>query len=176
RFILWNTDVLSTNVLEINHLHEADSTLTGRSTRFDPYYTSIPFFYHCHADAHGAKMAGFFIDNGYKANVDFEQRDAYSLKFCGGQYTEYVFAGPSMADILAAYTFVTGRMAAPPLWALGHHQCRFHDYTDEGILDIGRAYRDKNIPCDVLWLDIGYMNGYRVFTWDAKKFPDSPGM
>jgi alpha-glucosidase len=176
KFILWNTDVLSPNVLEINRLYEADSTLTGKSTRFDPYYTSIPFFYHCHADAHGAKMAGFFIDNGYKANVDFEQRDAYSLKFCGGQYTEYVFAGPSMADILAAYTFITGRMAAPPLWALGHHQCRFHDYTDEGILDIGRAYRDKNIPCDVLWLDIGYMNGYRVFTWDAKKFPDSPGM
>jgi alpha-glucosidase len=176
KFILWNTDVLSPKVLEINRLHEADATLTGKSTRFDPYYTSIPFFYHCHANAVGAKMAGFFIDNGYKANVDFEQRDAYSLRFCGGQYTEYVFAGPSMADILAAYTFVTGRMAAPPLWALGHHQCRFHDYTDEGILDIGRAYREKNIPCDVLWLDIGYMNGYRVFTWDAKKFPDAPEM
>jgi alpha-glucosidase len=175
KFILWNVDVLSPKTLEINRLFEADATLTGKSTRFDPYYTSIPFFYHC-VDGNGAKMAGFFIDNGYKGNVDFEQRDSYSLRFCGGQYTEYVFAGPSMADILAAYTFVTGRMAAPPLWALGHHQCRFHDYTDEGILDIGRAYREKNIPCDVLWLDIGYMNGYRVFTWDAKKFPDAPAM
>ena len=176
KFILWNTDVLAPNVLQRNHLHEVDTTLTGKSTRFDPYYTSIPFFYHCRADADGAKMAGFFIDNGYKASVDFEKRNTYSFSFSGGQYTEYVFAGPSMSDILAAYTFVTGRMAAPPIWALGHHQCRFHDYTDEGILDIGRAYRERKIPCDVLWLDIGYMNGFRVFTWDSDKFPDVPAM
>ena len=66
------------------------------------------------------------------------------------------------------------RLLMPPLWALGHHQCRFHDYTDEGILQIGRTYRERDIPLDVLWLDIGYMNGYRVFTWDETKFPDVP--
>ena len=67
-------------------------------------------------------------------------------------------------------------MAAPPIWALGHHQCRFHDYTEEQILDIGHAYRERQIPCDVLWLDIDYMDGFRVFTWDTNKFPDVPGM
>ncbi|HEX3697838.1 MAG TPA: glycoside hydrolase family 31 protein [Polyangia bacterium] len=175
-FILWNTDVLAQNVLSTNRLHEADLTLNGRSTNFDPYYASIPFFYHCRANNGDAKMAGFFIDNGYKANVDFSSRNQYSYRFGGGQYTEYVFAGPNMADILSAYTFVTGRMQAPPMWALGHHQCRFHDYTDEQILAIGRTYRERDIPCDVLWLDIGYMDGYRVFTWDKTKFCDVPGM
>jgi alpha-glucosidase len=172
KFILWNTDVLTPGVLQRNRLTEADLTLTGRSTRFDPYYASIPFFYHCRADARGARMAGFFVDNGYKGHFSFEDRDVYAYLFSGGQYTEYVFAGPSMRDILAAYTYVTGRMAAPPIWALGQHQCRFHDYTEKEILDIGRAYREKQIPCDVLWLDIGYMDGYRVFTWDERKFPD----
>lgn len=172
RFILWNTDVLAHNALRVNRLPEADQTLTGRSTRFDPYYTTIPFFYHCRTTPDGAQMAGFFVDNGYKANVDFASRHHYTYRFCGGQYTEYVFAGPHMADILSAYTFITGRMSPPPIWALGHHQCRFHDYTDEEILAIGRSYRQRDIPCDVLWLDIGYMDGYRVFTWDGKKFPD----
>jgi alpha-glucosidase len=176
KFILWNVDVLAPNILRQNRLYEADCSLHGQSTRFDPYYTSIPFFYHCRAAGDGAKMAGFFIDNGYKANVDWEQRDVYSYRFSGGQYTEYVFAGPAMRDILAAYTFITGRMAAPPLWALGHHQCRFHDYTDKDILSIGQAYRERQIPCDVLWLDIHYMNGYRVFTWDPAKFPEVPEM
>jgi alpha-glucosidase len=175
KFILWNTDVLAPGALERNRLHEAEE-LTGESTRFDPYYTSIPFFYHCRANNGDAKLAGFFIDNGYKANVDFEQRDVCSYRFTGGQYTEYVFAGPGMPEILAAYTYVTGRIAAPPIWALGHHQCRFHDYTHEGILNIGREYREREIPCDVLWLDIGYMDGYRVFTWDTSKFPDVPDM
>jgi alpha-glucosidase len=176
KFILWNTDVLERNVLRTNRLSEADGTLTGRSTRFDPYYSSMPFFYHCRSDNGTARMAGFFIDNGYKGNVDFESRLHYSCRFAGGQYTEYVFAGPEMPDILSAYTFVTGRMGAPPIWALGHHQSRFHDYRDEEILEIGRAYRQRDIPCDVLWLDIGYMDGYRVFTWDKKKFPDVPEM
>jgi alpha-glucosidase len=176
KFILWNTDVRSPDVLQRNGLHEADCTLKGRSTSFDPYYTSIPFFYQCRASARGADIAGFFVDNGYKAHFDLERRDLYSYRFSGGQYTEYVFAGPAMSRVLAAYTFVTGRMAAPPIWALGHHQCRFHDYTDKEIVNIGREYRERQIPCDVLWLDIGYMDGYRVFTWDASKFPDVPDM
>jgi alpha-glucosidase len=176
KLILWNTDVLAPNVLRTNRLYEAELEVSGRSTRFDPYYSSIPFFYHCRANGDGARIAGFFVDNAYKANFDFEARDVYSYRFSGGQYTEYVFAGPSMRDVLRGYTFVTGRMAAPPLWALGHHQCRFHDYTDEQIIDIGRAYRDRDIPCDVLWLDIGYMRGYRVFTWDTTKFGDVPEM
>jgi alpha-glucosidase len=67
-------------------------------------------------------------------------------------------------------------MAAPPIWALGHHQCRYHDYSDTEILEIGKEYRKRQIPCDVLWLDIGYMRGYRVFTWDEQRFPDVPGM
>ncbi len=176
KFILWNTDVLAPGTLQQNGLYEADANLSGRSTSFDPYYSSIPFFYHCRANGDGAKMAGFFVDNPYKANIEFDQTETYSYRFSGGQYTEYVFAGPEMRDVLSGYTFVTGRMAPPPIWALGQHQCRFHDYTDEEILDIGRDYRQRQIPCDVLWLDIGYMNGFRVFTWDPEKFPNVPEM
>ena len=176
KWILWNTDVLAPDAIRGQRLQdETDATLSGRSTNFDPYYSSIPFFYHCRANG-AVKMAGFFVDNAYKANIDLSRNGHYSYRFSGGQYTEYVFAGPGMREILADYTFVTGRMPMPPLWALGHHQCRFHDYTEEQILEIGRGYRSRRIPCDVLWLDIDYMDGFRVFTWDAKKFPDVPAM
>ena len=30
------------------------------------------------------------------------------------------------------------------------------------------------IPCDALWLDIEYMDGYRVFTWDDRGVPGRP--
>ncbi|HWZ91304.1 MAG TPA: TIM-barrel domain-containing protein [Polyangiaceae bacterium] len=175
-FILWNTDVLARDVLNLNRLPEADHSLTGFSTNFDPYYTSIPFFYHCRATGESAALSGFFLDNGYKANFEFEARDLFRVEFHGGQYTEYVFAGPSMQRVLEAYTFITGRISVPPLWALGHHQCRWHDYTAADVLGLGKQYRDRAIPCDVLWLDIEYMNGYRVFTWNTEKFPDVPGL
>ena len=39
---------------------------------------------------------------------------------------------------------------------------------------IARGYRERGIPCDVLYLDIDHMDGYRVFTFDAERFPDMP--
>ena len=174
-FILWNTDVLHPGVLAQSRLDEAE-TLPGTSTNFDPYYTSIPFFYHARTSAHAAAISGSFIDNGYKANFEFSASDRYLIEFHGGQYTEYVFAGPTMKEVLEAYTFITGRISVPPIWALGHHQCRWYDYSEADVLRIGKQYRDRKIPCDVLWLDIEYMDGYRVFTWNKDKFPDLSGM
>lgn len=175
-FIMWNTDILHPNVLEDNRLLETDLEQHGRNTDYDPYYSSTPFFYHCRADSNATRMAGFFIDNSYKARFEFQHKEFYRYSFEGGQYTEYVFSGPEMSDILEAYTGLTGRMAAPPLWSLGMHQCRFHVYTQEDILRIGSEYRERQLPCDVIWLDIDYMNGYRVFTWDPKKFSDVGGL
>jgi alpha-glucosidase len=67
-------------------------------------------------------------------------------------------------------------MQPPPLWSLGHHQCRWKDYSQDEFLAIGRQYREKQLPCDSLWLDIGYMDGYRVYTWNKERFSDVPEM
>ncbi len=177
KLVLWNTDILAPDVLKQQRVFEADVDLPGKSPRFDPYYTSIPFFYHARLAADGdAKLAGFFIDNGYKASFDFSERERYRYLFHGGQYTEYVFAGPELPSILEQYTALTGRMQPPPLWSLGHHQCRWKDYSQEEFSEIGREYRRRNLPCDSLWLDIGYMDGYRVYTWHKERFPDVPKM
>ena len=66
-------------------------------------------------------------------------------------------------------------MALPPLWALGYHQCRWFRYTQDEVEALGARHRERGIPCDALWLDIDYMDGYRVFTWDDEAFPDVPG-
>ncbi|HEY6077636.1 MAG TPA: glycoside hydrolase family 31 protein [Polyangiaceae bacterium] len=177
KLVLWNTDILAPDVLKQQRVFEADVTLPGKSPQFDPYYTSIPFFYHARLAADGdAKVAGFFIDNGYKASFDFSERERYRYQFHGGQYTEYVFAGPELPDILEQYTALTGRMQPPPLWSLGHHQCRWKDYSQDEFLGIGREYRRRGLPCDSLWLDIGYMDGYRVYTWHKDRFHDVPTM
>jgi alpha-glucosidase len=177
KLVLWNTDILAPEVLKQQRVFEADVSLLGKDPKFDPYYTSIPFFYHARLNANGdAKVAGFFIDNSYKASFDFSEQRRYRYRFCGGQYTEYVFAGPEVPDILAAYTALTGRMQPPPLWSLGHHQCRWKDYSQDEFVQIGREYRERKLPCDSLWLDIGYMDGYRVYTWSKERFSDVPKM
>jgi alpha-glucosidase len=81
-----------------------------------------------------------------------------------------------MPDILSAYTWVTGRMPAPPVWSLGFHHCRWHPYDAAAVLDLADQYRRRAVPCDVLWLDIDYMDGFRVFTWNTSRYPDPEGL
>ncbi len=175
-FTLWNTDVQDPNTAGVVRASKAPGDPRGdkNSTEYDPYYVSIPFFYHMPYE--GNKMAGLFIDNGYRGNFEFNHQTNYALQFEGGQYSEYIFASPTMPEILQAYTWLTGRMQPPPLWSLGYHQCRWHNYTQANIEALAARHREKQIPCDALWLDIDYMDGYRVFTWNEEAYPDVAGM
>jgi alpha-glucosidase (family GH31 glycosyl hydrolase) len=60
----------------------------------------------------------------------------------------------------------------PPLWSLGNQQCRYSYETADELREIARNFRERDIPCDTLYLDIDYMDGYRVFTWDKERFPE----
>jgi alpha-glucosidase len=175
-FTLWNTDIFEDRAIaEFKQGRDPDDPRADEtSTEFDPYYVSIPFFYHQTYPA--GTMAASFVDNGYRGTYDFTASEQYAIHFAGGQYTEYVFAGPGMPAILEAYTALTGRAALPPLWALGYHQCRWFRYTQEAVEQLAVRHREHGIPCDALWLDIDYMDGYRVFTWDQEAFADPPRM
>lgn len=63
-------------------------------------------------------------------------------------------------------------MPLPARWAIGYHQCRYSYYPESTVRFIAANFRQRHIPCDALFLDIHYMDGYRVFTWDKTRFPD----
>jgi alpha-glucosidase len=175
-FTLWNTDVLSPDASGefTQGLAKSDPRSDNTSSEFDPFYISIPFFY-AQNDSTSAVM-GSFVDNPYRGYYDFTGHSEYQIHFDGGQYTEYIFGGPSMAGILEKYTELTGRTELPPMWALGYHQCRWHKYTQAEVLELAAKHRELDVPLDTLWLDIDYMNGYRVFTWNDELFPDPSSM
>ncbi|WP_026925191.1 glycoside hydrolase family 31 protein [Glycomyces arizonensis] len=175
-FTLWNTDVLNpASTGEFTTGRAADDPRADPiSTEFDPYYVSIPFHYH--HDARSGAVAASFVDNGYRGTYDFGPRGHYMIGFAGGQYTEYVFAGPDMPGVLEAYTWLTGRAGLPPLWSLGYHQCRWHAYSQADVKALAQRLRASAIPCDALWLDIEHMDGYRVFTWNRELFPEPEEM
>ncbi|KAF3683179.1 putative transcription factor MYB39-like [Capsicum annuum] len=57
----------------------------------------------------------------------------------------------------------------PPKWSLGYHQCRWSYVPDARVREIARTFREKKIPCDVIWMDIDYMNGFRCFTFNKAR-------
>ncbi len=69
-----------------------------------------------------------------------------------------------------------GTIPLPPLWALGYHQCRYSYYPADRVRAVARGFRERRLPCDVIWLDIDYMDGFRSFTWSPADFPDPPGL
>ncbi len=175
-FVGWNTDVLNPTESRpfAERYPEGDPRRDRTSTEFDPYYASIPFFYHLRHPV--GDTSGSFLDNGYRTDFDFTAPHEYRVHASGGTWTEYVFAGPGIPAILEAYTWLTGRTAPPPLWSLGYHQCRWDRSDAQRVEAVALAHRDRGIPCDALWLDIEYMDGYRVFTWDHDLFPDPRAM
>lgn len=146
-----------------------NSDTPGYGNDTDPLYQSIPFF----IGLRGERAYGIFLNNSHRTtfNLGAGNHRYYSLAAEGGVLDYFVFDGPAIAEVVSAYTALTGRMPMPPLWALGYQQSRWSYYPDSEVLSIAREFRERKIPADVIYLDIHYMDDYRVFTWHPERFP-----
>jgi alpha-glucosidase len=142
----------------------------GHTTSFNNLYSSIPFT----LSIASGKAHGLFFDNTHRVEFDLalesEDRAYYGSE--GGAIVYYVFCGPTPKEVVDRYTELTGRTPMPPLWSIGNQQCRYSYMNEEEVREVASGFRERNIPCDVIYLDIHYMDGYRVFTWNRDRFPD----
>jgi alpha-glucosidase len=136
----------------------------------DPLYKSIPFYLALHHN----QSYGIFLNNTYRSTFDFghDQGDKMNIYLDGGELNYYFIYGPEMREVTRQYTLLTGVPELPPLWALGYQQCKWSYYPESEVYDVTNKLREHRIPCDVFYLDIDYMDGYRCFTWDKEKFPE----
>jgi alpha-glucosidase len=156
RFELWGTDTY------------------GYGKNSDPLYKNIPFY----MGMHSKTSYGVFFDNTFRCFFDFacERSNVTSFWAQGGECNYYFFYGPEMLDIVEQYTTLTGKPELPPLWALGYHQCKWSYYPESLVREITKGFRDRKIPCDAIYLDIDYMEGFRCFTWSKQYFPNPKKM
>ena len=140
----------------------------------DPLYKNIPFYYGLH---HGVGY-GIFFDNTFRTIFDFgHERDNVSSFWArGGEMNYYFIYGPKLLTVTQEYTKLTGTPELPPLWALGYHQCRWSYLTEGRVLEVAQEFRRRQIPCDALYLDIDYMDGFRCFTFHKENFANPKAM
>jgi alpha-glucosidase len=155
-YAMWNSDT---------YAYEADT---------DPIYVTVPFF----IVLRNGIAHGIFFDNTFRSSFDIGHQSQGLLSFGaeGGELNYYFIYGPTPKDVIAHYTELTGRMPLPPRWALGYHQCRYSYFPDSKVRFIADNFRERQIPADVVWLDIHYLEDYVPFTWDKDRFPDPPGL
>ena len=156
QYTMWNTD------------------FPGYEWRTDPLYVSIPFF----IGVNDKKAYGIFFDNTYRSyfNMGASSNRYYWFGAVKGEMDYYFIYGPEIKKVISSYTLLTGKMEMPPLWSLGYQQSKWSYYPEATVKTLAKNFRDKQIPCDVIYLDIHYMDGYRVFTWDKERFPNPPKM
>ncbi|MFO8042488.1 MAG: glycoside hydrolase family 31 protein [Alkalispirochaeta sp.] len=140
----------------------------------DPLYQSIPVAYLFTSEG----TSTIFVDSTATVHFDVGEADPERLQIevHDSSFDIYLRHDASLPEAVEAYTGLTGRHELPPEWALGFQQCRYSYFPDRRVLEVAETLRREEIPADVLYLDIHYMDGYRVFTWDRKRFPDPAAM
>lgn len=140
----------------------------------DAMYQAIPFFMAIRPQA----GYGIFLNSTCWSCFDMgaDQPGIWRMEVQSSELDYYLIYGAEPAVILETYTALTGRMSLPPQWAIGYHQCRWSYRSETEVRQLAAEFRRRQIPCDVIHLDIDYMNGFRVFTWNNQRFPDPAGL
>lgn len=167
----WNTDVWA----DFDHAVFSEG-------HPDPLYASIPYL----IVRTPAGWVGLLLNNPHASfistdgNINIagqmdaseQSRESLILGSQQGQPELFIIVAKTLADLTCRYQKLIGTTPLPPVWSLGYHQCRWGYESMADLESLDRGMEENNIPCDGLWLDIEYMKGYRVFTFEPDFFPD----
>jgi alpha-glucosidase len=172
RVKFWNTDVWS----------DFASQQWGEHPTDPPYFTT-PYV----IAKVGSTYIGFLLDNPYPAFMETpgldESRvfvewqrtgDRLTLGSVGGEPNLWILHGPSLKELTQKLQKLVGVTPRPPLWSLGYHQSRWGYGGHDDLIELDRKFREHQIPCDALWMDLDYMDGYRIFKTSELAFPFGP--
>lgn len=143
----------------------------------DPFHTetkSSLYAAHNFLMLSGSDNFGIFIDFPARIRWDigYTSKNKTVITIDGTDFDFYYIKGGKPIEIVKEFRNAIGKSYIPPLWAFGYQQSRW-SYPDaktvESVID---GYDKAGIPLDCVYLDIDYMDSYKDFTVDDKKFPD----
>lgn len=114
---------------------------------------------------------GILFDTSWKAELSSTD-NKIELRSEGELFRVFIIDRESPQAVVRGLSELTGTMPMIPRWALGYHQSRFSYSPDRRVIEIADTFRLKRIPCDAIWMDIDYMDGYRIFTFNPQGFPN----
>ncbi|NWH27846.1 MGA protein, partial [Grus americana] len=107
---------------------------------------------------------GVLLLNSNAMDVTFQPTPALTYRTTGGILDFYMVLGPTPELVVQEYTALIGRPVMPPYWALGFQLCRYGYKNDTEIAELVEGMKAANIPYDVQYADIDYMERQLDFT------------
>ena len=118
---------------------------------------------------------GVIFDSSYRAELT-TGTNLITFESLGPLFRVFIIDRASPQAVLQGLAQLTGTMPLPPEWALGYHQCRFSYSPAAEVQAVAEGFLTNHIPCDAVWMDIGYMNNDRDFTIEPVSFPSLPSL
>ena len=143
----------------------------------DPFHTeskSSLYAAHNFLMLSGSENFGIFIDFPARIRWDigYTSKNKTVITIDGTDFDFYYIKGDKPIEIVKEFRSAIGKSYIPPFWAFGYQQSRW-SYPDANTVDsVIDGYDKAGIPLDCVYLDIDYMDSYKDFTVDDKKFPD----
>lgn len=143
----------------------------------DPFHTetkSSLYAAHNFLMLSGSDNFGIFIDFPARIRWDigYTSKNKTVITIDGTDFDFYYIKGGKPIEIVKEFRNAIGKSYIPPFWAFGYQQSRW-SYPDAKTVDsVIDGYDKAGIPLDCVYLDIDYMDSYKDFTVDDKKFPD----
>lgn len=143
----------------------------------DPFHTETKlslYAAHNFLMLSGSDNFGIFIDFPAKIRWDigYTSKNKTVITIDGTDFDFYYIKGSKPIEIVKEFRKAIGKSYIPPFWAFGYQQSRW-SYPDAKTVDsVIDGYDKAGIPLDCVYLDIDYMDSYKDFTVDNKKFPD----
>lgn len=164
---MWNVDAWG-----------AHGTVKCRDDEPDPLYANIPFLLIRKKE----ETAGIFVNDAgrvfFSLSPDMRLHPSQEpvkgsslyLGSTSGPADVFFIVGNDAADVVSKFGKLAGPYHVPPEWALGYHQSRWGYAGTEDLEELDREMSRRKIPCDGLFLDIDYMDRYKVFTTNKQTF------
>lgn len=123
-------------------------------------------------------FAGIFFANSNAKTLEYthvgKDKSILNFRAIGGVLDFYTFFADNPEDVIKAYHDVIGHSYLPPFWALGFHQSSWQYQEQKQVEEVVKKFSDNKIPLEAMWLDIEYMEGYRNFKVDKKRWKNIP--
>ncbi|XP_075268397.1 maltase-glucoamylase isoform X1 [Opisthocomus hoazin] len=126
---------------------------------FHPFYMGLEE----DGNAHGVLLL-----NSNAMDVTLQPTPALTYRTTGGILDFYMVLGPTPELVVQEYTALIGRPVMPPYWALGFQLCHYGYENDTEIADLVEDMKRANIPYDVQYVDIDYMERQLDFTLNPR--------
>jgi alpha-glucosidase len=167
----WNTDVWAD--------FHTDQVENGST---DPMYASFPVL----LVKHGTHWIGILVASNYPVFMDTGARQVieglqdpgvsdnyFYFGAIDGMPDVYLTADTEVQTVVRTLARLCGLPERPPFWALGYQQSRWGYKSLADLEGLDKEFRSQGVPCDGLWLDIDYMDGFRVFSLATEGFDNA---